>query len=132
MTHQVAKQRREAEALDLETMVGSGRCLKPLKLGGEMLHMQISEQAFSEAYTEQKQEDTWMIVRKEKKTDKIKNFIKRVISDCKIRCHEYSERIFNVFFSPNLNLEGPYSVRAENKGKGKKGREEKLSAFSYL
>ena len=38
----------------------------------------ISEQAFSEDYTEQKQEDTWMIVRKEKKTDKIKNFIKRM------------------------------------------------------
>ena len=34
--------------------------------------------AFSEDYTEQKQEDTWMIVRKEKKTDKIKNFIKRM------------------------------------------------------
>ena len=34
----------------------------------------ISEQAFSEDYTEQKQEDTWMIVR----TDKIKNFIKRM------------------------------------------------------
>ena len=32
----------------------------------------------SEDYTEQKQEDTWMIVRKEKKTDKIKNFIKRM------------------------------------------------------
>lgn len=38
----------------------------------------ISEQAFSEDYTEQKQEDTWMIVRKEKKTYKIKNFIKRM------------------------------------------------------
>ena len=38
----------------------------------------ISEQAFSEEYTEEKEQDTWMIVRKEKKSEKIKNFIKRI------------------------------------------------------
>lgn len=38
----------------------------------------ISEQAFSEEYTEEKEKDTWMIVRKEKKSEKIKNFIKRI------------------------------------------------------
>ena len=38
----------------------------------------ISEQAFSEDYQEQKEKDTWMIVKKEKKTDKIKSFIKRI------------------------------------------------------
>ncbi len=38
----------------------------------------ISEQAFSEDYKEQKEKDTWMIVKKEKKTDKIKSFIKRI------------------------------------------------------
>ena len=54
--------------------------------------------------------------------------VPKVISDCKIRGHEYSERIFNVFFSPNLNLEGSYSVRAENKGKEKK--RERRKAFS--
>lgn len=39
----------------------------------------ISEQAFSEEYTEEKEQDTWMIVRKEKKSEKIKNFIKRIL-----------------------------------------------------
>ena len=29
-------------------------------------------------YTEEKEQDTWMIVRKEKKSEKIKNFIKRI------------------------------------------------------
>ncbi len=38
----------------------------------------ISEQVFSEEYTEEKEQDTWMIVRKEKKSEKIKNFIKRI------------------------------------------------------
>lgn len=38
----------------------------------------ISEQAFSEDYKEQKEKDTWMIVKKEKRTDKIKSFIKRI------------------------------------------------------
>ena len=38
----------------------------------------ISEQALSEEYTEEKEQDTWMIVKKEKKTDKIKSFIKRI------------------------------------------------------
>ena len=38
----------------------------------------ISEQAFLEDYKEQKEKDTWMIVKKEKKTDKIKSFIKRI------------------------------------------------------
>ena len=38
----------------------------------------ISEQAFSEEYTEEKEQDTWMIVKKVKKSEKIKNFIKRI------------------------------------------------------
>jgi len=38
----------------------------------------ISEQVFSEEYIEEKEQDTWMIVRKEKKSEKIKNFIKRI------------------------------------------------------
>ena len=37
----------------------------------------ISEQVFSEDY-EEKKEDTWMIVKKEKKSEKIKKFIKRI------------------------------------------------------